>query len=502
MMRELGVLLAAVALAAVLQGTAAQNGNDNGAYNYGTNNGGNNGNTNTNGLANGNGNGNYNGNGGANYQGYLNGISNIGAGNANGNGNTGLDNGIANGNYNANGANTGNGNGNNNVGLVNGIGNGNFNGKDVTNVGNNNGNGNLGVANGVGNGNFLDGTSNVGNNNGNGNLGSGNGNGNGNGLRGTAGTGSGNANGVPQFPPGFQSSGNGNTNGNGNGQPSGGGTGDPIMTGFDGRVFEFLGVPEAFYNIISERHHQVSTKLKLGELWDHNGTYMEGFGFQYRDHGVIMELDSQDELTVTVNGEQLIMTKGETELEMIPYVEGGELVIVWQKHREGLGNTIEITTELLQVIVWVTPAGTVDEGGKEQPAYLNFDVALLGPPAGSEMQGIVGETYNRMLAGEAVKDPNNPLYLEDDYQFHGKGSEADYQVGGYFGEHAYSLFGKDRKRVLIETDGDDAGALVAYPLRASGRPGARQLAAISVNLPAANLGNRRMLSSWVLTLDI
>jgi hypothetical protein len=42
---------------------------------------------------------------------------------------------------------------------------------------------------------------------------------------------------------------------------------------------------------------QVSTKLKLGELWDHNGTYMEGFGFQYRDHGVIMELDSQDELT-------------------------------------------------------------------------------------------------------------------------------------------------------------------------------------------------------------
>ncbi len=38
------------------------------------------------------------------------------------------------------------------------------------------------------------------------------------------------------------------------------------------------------------------------------------------------------------------MTKGETELEMIPYVEGGELVIVWQKHREGLGNAVEITT--------------------------------------------------------------------------------------------------------------------------------------------------------------
>ena len=47
---------------------------------------------------------------------------------------------------------------------------------------------------------------------------------------------------------------------------------------------------------------------------------------------------------VTVNGEQLTMTKGETELEMIPYVEGGEMVLLWQKHREGLGNAVEITT--------------------------------------------------------------------------------------------------------------------------------------------------------------
>jgi hypothetical protein len=38
------------------------------------------------------------------------------------------------------------------------------------------------------------------------------------------------------------------------------------------------------------------------------------------------------------------------------------------------------------VIIWLTPAGTVDEGGLEQPAYLNFDVVLMGPPAGGEMQ--------------------------------------------------------------------------------------------------------------------
>ena len=38
------------------------------------------------------------------------------------------------------------------------------------------------------------------------------------------------------------------------------------------------------------------------------------------------------------------MTKGETELELIPFVEGGELMVLWQLHREGLGNAVELTT--------------------------------------------------------------------------------------------------------------------------------------------------------------
>ena len=45
-----------------------------------------------------------------------------------------------------------------------------------------------------------------------------------------------------------------------------------------------------------------------------------------------------------MNGGRLVMTKGETELEMIPYVEGGELLMLWQLHREGLGKAVEITT--------------------------------------------------------------------------------------------------------------------------------------------------------------
>ena len=41
---------------------------------------------------------------------------------------------------------------------------------------------------------------------------------------------------------------------------------------------------------------------------------------------------------------------------------------------------------MMQVLIWLTPAGTVDDGGKEQPAYLNFDVSLLGPPSGNHME--------------------------------------------------------------------------------------------------------------------
>ncbi len=42
-----------------------------------------------------------------------------------------------------------------------------------------------------------------------------------------------------------------------------------------------------------------------------------------------------------------------------------------------------MAADLLSVIVYLTPAGTRDEGGVPQPAYLNFDAALLGPPAHS-----------------------------------------------------------------------------------------------------------------------
>ena len=42
--------------------------------------------------------------------------------------------------------------------------------------------------------------------------------------------------------------------------------------------------------------------------------------------------------------------------------------------------------DLLQMVIWLTPAGTMDDGGLKQPAYLNFELSLLGPPSGNEMR--------------------------------------------------------------------------------------------------------------------
>lgn len=47
---------------------------------------------------------------------------------------------------------------------------------------------------------------------------------------------------------------------------------DPMMTGFDGRPFEFVGEPNTYYSIISERHHKVcrgtrSLHSTSGSIW-------------------------------------------------------------------------------------------------------------------------------------------------------------------------------------------------------------------------------------------
>ena len=42
---------------------------------------------------------------------------------------------------------------------------------------------------------------------------------------------------------------------------------------------------------------QVSMKLKLAQMWDHNGTNMEAIGFMYRTYKVLIALDDNQEMS-------------------------------------------------------------------------------------------------------------------------------------------------------------------------------------------------------------
>ena len=42
---------------------------------------------------------------------------------------------------------------------------------------------------------------------------------------------------------------------------------------------------------------QVSMKLKLAQMWDHNGTNMEAIGFMYRTNKILIALNDNQELT-------------------------------------------------------------------------------------------------------------------------------------------------------------------------------------------------------------
>ncbi len=53
---------------------------------------------------------------------------------------------------------------------------------------------------------------------------------------------------------------------------------------------------------------------------------------------------------------------------------------------------------------------------------------------------MLGETYDRLLAGQAVMNPDNPLHLPDDHQWHPIGNESHYRMDDYFDtNHTFSL---------------------------------------------------------------
>jgi len=98
-------------------------------------------------------------------------------------------------------------------------------------------------------------------------------------------------------------------------------------------------------------------------------------------------------------------------------------------------------------------------------------VADSGP-----VQGIIGETYERLMAGDEARTPGHPLYEDDDDRFHG--NMADYVVAGF----AAPLAGQPGAALGDERDGAVTSrrrlaSTAAFPLAAAGRTRAARAAA-------------------------
>ena len=52
---------------------------------------------------------------------------------------------------------------------------------------------------------------------------------------------------------------------------------------------------------------------------------------------------------------------------------------------------------------------------------------------------MLGETYDRFIAGDAVSQKSSPLYLPDDGQFHGIGKRAQYKMDSYWDTNHVSV---------------------------------------------------------------
>ena len=80
---------------------------------------------------------------------------------------------------------------------------------------------------------------------------------------------------------------------------------------------------------------------------------------------------------VMLNEEKVAIHEDQNELEIIPYVEKGEFLILWQKHRPGLGNAVELTTGELPMLLDEPRAGAV-QSCAPVPAPLLYGGILNG----------------------------------------------------------------------------------------------------------------------------
>ncbi|EIE22692.1 hypothetical protein COCSUDRAFT_63830 [Coccomyxa subellipsoidea C-169] len=200
--------------------------------------------------------------------------------------------------------------------------------------------------------------------------------------------------------------------------------GDPEIRAFDGETFEFEGTPGSFYEAVGDQDHQVSVFLKVGHMWDHNGTYMQGMGMKAHGQEILVTLSDDDCLQVTANNEVLhVPDDGTYGLNTTLGKTPSAVHLDWKLFREKLGNSVRVSTETMTITVYMTRAGIKDKGGVEQPAYLNFEATLNRAPD-HDLRGFMGQSYNN------VRSSTRKLQAVPEWGYHHNASE--YELPDYF----------------------------------------------------------------------
>ncbi|CAK0735989.1 hypothetical protein CVIRNUC_000673 [Coccomyxa viridis] len=218
---------------------------------------------------------------------------------------------------------------------------------------------------------------------------------------------------------------------------------NPQAAGFGGRAFEVSDLEsDSVYCLLSSPYHQVGAKIvKAGP---ENGTvYMKGMGTMYKEHEILVEVNNDGSgVMLTIDGQDMKLTNGWFEDSWTYNCQtGGSVTVLWQLYRPLLGNTVEITTDVLSTTIWLVPARK-ENIAVNVPPYLNAETTVLQDINDTGyFQGMLGETYDRFIAGDAVSQKSSPLYLPDDGQFHGIGKRAQYKMDSYWDtNHTFALY--------------------------------------------------------------
>ncbi|CAL5225282.1 g8079 [Coccomyxa viridis] len=218
---------------------------------------------------------------------------------------------------------------------------------------------------------------------------------------------------------------------------------NPTAAGFGGRAFEVSDLDsDSVYCLLSSPFHQVGARIvKAGP--DNATVYMTGMGIMYKEHEILVEVNNDGSgVILTIDGQDLKLSNGWFEDSWTYNCQtGGSVSVLWQLYRPLLGNTVEITTDVLSMTIWLVPARK-ENIAVNVPPYLNAETTVLQDINDTGyFQGMLGETYDRFIAGDAVKTKTSPLYLPDDNKFHGIGKRAQYKMDSYWDtNHTFALY--------------------------------------------------------------